>query len=825
MKFIFILFILFQLFFVKSDILEQLNLIKNDELNSSIFYKNLFQNVLNNYLDKNNLNNEDTDFMNKVIEFINTYTNVMQARMFEELYACAMSVVFDRTHNSPNYLTIIGYSGKDLSDLGLQDECLRYNFSYFLFVYEYINGSFVVHAKQRNTSLFFQQNTFFTGVCLPKICNPILKFLFNKTEDPALYPFLEENFYINNLRVYEVGSTNKKNKTNPSNTYDMDGKYDENKTKEEEIKYYFFYGFIGAIIFILSFQFVVSIVFHFCFNPIEKTRELKKEKELDDDKSDDSEDLSPQIFKDINIKQEHKNTCLERPFCEFLFNYLSLFDNIKTLVLKKNKYFDSMNLEIITYLRIIAMILITFINNFEVLIKIPSKNFFYEKYYIDYSTVFLKFASFSIEIWLCLDGFESMYKLISFYKKYIYDNKDNKIFIHLIKFYFCSVYKFISFIIFFFIVNYFNKYFIYFLTEGPLFEYYSNHIYKEKLDQSKLFKFLIPGYSLYFGYFYKSSLFKNLYISKFSLIFINEFYSYTLLLVLFYLSLFFKSEIYDYIVLSINFIFYFLNYWLVQFDPEENIFYSYKIALDNFLTTKYPHLVFNFFFLGAMAALICFYYKDSFLSNSICNESNKYPFKFCYKSIKFFDFLIQKGRKFWILFLLIIQIILSFSFYLLVRINDNSLFIKYDSLQKFISCYESGLFVFLFCIMLILIILIRSENEVKEKNKSTIIYLIERINFSFFQTINLFMYTFYCFFYFQLQFSIQNLFIVTFGLFFVVCFGNIILTLSFVFLFKMANKQLIKKLINVYDNDDRLSRSSITLEKPLIRDTIISTNM
>ena len=825
MKYKIIIFIIFQLFFVKSDILDQLKLNNIDDLNSTNFYKNLFQNILNYYLGKHNLTDEDSDFMNEIIDFINTYTNVMQARMFEELYACAMSIVFDRTRDSLNYLTLVGYSGKDLSDLGLQEECLRYNFSYFLFVYEYINGSFVVHEKQRNTALFFQQNTFFTGVCLPKICNPILKFIFNKTEDPALYPFLEENLYITNLRVYEIGSTNKKNKTNPSNTYDMDGKYNESKTKEEEIKYYVFYGFIGAILFVLAVQFIVSIIFHFCFNPIERTRELKKEKELDDNKSDDEEDLSNQIFKDINIKPEQKNTCLERPFWEFLFNYLSIFDNIKTLVSKKNQYFDSMNLEIITYFRIITMILITFINNFEVLIKIPSKNFFYEKYYIEYSTVFLKFASFSIEIWLCLDGFETMYKLISFYKKYIYDNKDNKIFIHLVKFYFYSVYKLLSFIIFFFIVNYFNKYFIYFLTEGPLFEYYSNHIYNDKLDQSKLFKFLIPGYSIYFAYFYKSSLFKNLYISKFSLIFINEFYSYTLFICLFYLSLLFKSEIYDYIILSINFVFYFLNYWFIQFDPEENIFYSYKIALDNFFTTKYPHLVFNYFFLGAMAALICFYYKDSFLSSSICNESNKYPFKFCYRSIKFFDFLLQKGRKFWILFLLIIQVMISFSFYLLVRINNNSLFIKYDILPKIISCYEPGLFVFVFCIMLILIILIRNENEVKEKNKSSIIYLIERTNFSFFHTINLLMYTFYCFFYFQLQFSIQNLFIVTFGLFFVVCFGNIILTLAFVFLFKMANKQLIKKLIYIYDNEDRLSRSSITLEKPLVRDTIVSNNM
>ena len=56
-------------------------------------------------------------------------------------------------------------------------------------------------------------------------------------------------------------------------------------SKEEEIKYYIFYGLIGAILFILAVQFIVSIIYHFCFNPIERTRELKKEKELEDRKS------------------------------------------------------------------------------------------------------------------------------------------------------------------------------------------------------------------------------------------------------------------------------------------------------------------------------------------------------------------------------------------------------------------------------------------------------------------------------------------------------------------------------------------------------------
>ena len=73
------------------------------------------------------------------------------------------------------------------------------------------------------------------------------------------------------------------------------------------------------------------------------------------------------------------------------------------------------------------MLLMIFINNFEVLIKIPAPYFFYEIFYKRSPTFILKFSSFSVDIWLSLDGFETMYKLISYYKKYELNKKDKEI--------------------------------------------------------------------------------------------------------------------------------------------------------------------------------------------------------------------------------------------------------------------------------------------------------------------------------------------------------------------------------------------------------------
>ena len=135
--------------------------------------------------------------------------------------------------------------------------------------------------------------------------------------------------------------------------------------------------------------------------------------------------------------------------------------------------------------------------------------------------------------------------------------------------------------------------------------------------------------------------------------------------------------------------------------------------------------------------------------------------------------------------------------------------------QKIVLCYETELFILFFCAFIILIYFIKNENENKEKNNGSFIFLIERTNFSFLNFINLILYDDYCSYKFQLKLSYQNLWIITFGLFFLVCFETLILTLAFIFLFKMTNKKIIKyflspkKIIEI----DRISNPEELLEK------------
>ena len=772
-----------------------------------------------NQIDNINLSDTIEDLSALFFQFIDNYTNWRKENMFPHIIGC-LSSLDDKTGDNPNYLGFIGFSGKGISDLGLEEECLRNNFIYYLLTYEYMNGTDVTFSDQRNAFLFFQQNTFFTGLCLPQECNKFLHFMFNETLNDIFYVYLKENLNILNAKIYDIGKVhNESSHINPYDTYDEDGRYNYEKTKNEKRKFNIYTNVAFIIINILTIQFFVSLIIHIFYKPYIKAKELKKE--IADDESSyepEEENENQNIFNKENEQKEKEEKKCKGEVMEFIYNYLSMFNSIKILLKKKNQYYNSSNLEIIICLRILCMILITFINNFEVLIKIPSKDFFDEEFYRKYTFFILKFSSFGVDMWICLDGFESMYKLISYYKKYVFNKNKNSIsFKKLIKFYLYSVYKLIAFIIFFLIVNYFSKYFIYFKSENTLYEYYSNHIYNDKLDNKQLFLLLIPGYSFYYSYYLKISIFEDTIISKFSLLLINEFQIYTIFLIIFYISNLLKSKIFDYIILIINIILYVLNYFICQFKSKDNTYYSYKLVLDNFLTVRYPHIVFNYFFFGAMTGLTCYYFKDSFSKNSICSDNENCPFRFCYHFMKFFDYLLQNGRFFWIFLILLLQLFICFSFNIIVKTNNNSIYIPFDSKEKIVLCYETGLFILLFCILIIFLFFIKNENENKVKNHSGLYLLIDRISFSFFNCINLMLYSYYCIFNFQLNLNYQNLWIITFGLFFLVCFENLILTLAFVFVFKMINKKIIKYLFPSEENAVRISKVEELLDKS--RDT------
>ena len=756
--------------------------------------------IIKNLVEINNEEN-DQDFYSFVVQFFLNNTNLEDEKMYEEFLDCLFSF-YKKAVFLQQYIQVLGYSGKTLSDLGLEEECLRNNFTYYLLTYNFTNGSYLPFKEQRNAALFFQQKYFYTGLCLSMECDNFANFLFNKTRNDKLYNYFNDNFHIEDMRVYDISGNEIKNSSyEPYVMLDGNGLYDEKLIKTEKIKYYLFSIIFYSFIVFLVIQLIISVIIHFGYRLFIKVREIRNDIKDDNSSTVEEDDETNTIFNKIHKKKEEdENVDEKKTFScvEFLFTHFSIFDNIKRLLKRKNQYYN--NIEIVTILRVICMIFITFINNFAILIKIPSKDFFYEPFYQKSTFFILKFASFSVDVWVCLDGFETMYKLIHYYKKYVYlKNKTSMTFGQIIKFYFYSFYKIMAFLFFFFITNYLNKYFIYLTTakkHGALFEYYSNHIYKYEKTLKDTAIYLVPGYLFYDSYFSKASTDRDddPPVSKLNLLIINEFYAFTFFIFIFYISNKLKSKKFDYSILIITVILYLFNYLICQFKDTE-LYYSYNLVLNNFLTVIYPHITFNYFFLGAMAGLTCFYYKDSFLNNTFVNDQENLPFSFCFSIIKLCDYLVQKGKLLWLLIIFLLQILLCFSFTFFARYYQ-SIYIPFNPLQKFVTCYEAGIFIILFCLFAIILFFIRNDNENKPKNSSNLFILIERTNFSFFCFIRIILYSYIFIFNFQLKLSYQNLLYITFGLFVLACVENLLLTLGFVLFFKMINKDIINTCLS-----------------------------
>ena len=790
---------------------------------------NNFQNnqnlLLNSFIEQNL--NDDSEILSQLLDFLSKYYNFDPLDEKDmKLFNKCTNKFFNKTNEVDNYLYLLSFSGKEISDLGQETSCIRNGFSYYLLSYDY-------SLEKKNSKYplkifkFFESKNFYTGLCLFDECNELLQKIFNNFKDEDI-----NNTKIEQIIHLEKLSEDTKNKIDceknqetckyePYYTLNDKGTFDKDLTDKERKKYKFFYViFIITMIFVCL-ELLVSLFIYcgyYLFNTKNLTNELYEESDLDDDEENSDDEPNEQIIYNNNStsSKEKKDETMSQTFVKTLYKYFSFVTNIIILTLRKSKFFNNKNMEILTKFRVLSILLISFSTNFDVYLKIPSKGFFNDFLYKEFYFVFLKFASFGIDMYICLDGFEVMYKLMNYYKKNYHDKGYKKIsFIGLLKFYLFSVYKIIGFIILFFIVNYFNRYYIYIHNGGTFYSYYSNNIIN---NNNNIFQMFNPKYT-FLSYFFPSDD-AFLFSSKMSLLFINEFIAFTLLLLIFYIGNILKSKIYDYIILIYILVSYLLSFPLYLWknkncevnELSEN--YTYNKIIRNISLIKYPHTLYNHYFLGALTGLICFYLKDSLFNNSMINEPGKCPFQFCFTIIEIFEYLVQKGRKVWIFLSLTIQFLLCMTYTIFINLKnrgnekkDEIVVISLEDIPSLVIlyCYEAGLFILTFCFNFILIF--SYEIETKNYENFNLLNLLNQINFSYINTIYLLTYSYYCYFVFQLKLTYQNLWFITFGLFIFFCFENIILTIIFIMPLKIVFKTLLDKYF--VSNQNSLSMEEI----------------
>ena len=117
----------------------------------------------------------------------------------------------------------------------------------------------------------------------------------------------------------------------------------------------------------------------------------------------------------------------KKSFCYLIFSNLNVGNFLQILIKKKNDIYDETNLEFIAFLRFIIIFSLTFIQNIYVLIQIPSKDFFEKEFYQNPSFFIIKFSSFSLDIYISIEGFIMIFKLLSYIKKNVYKKNKNNV--------------------------------------------------------------------------------------------------------------------------------------------------------------------------------------------------------------------------------------------------------------------------------------------------------------------------------------------------------------------------------------------------------------
>ena len=711
--------------------------------------------------------------------------------------------LFEINNGLYKFIYSISYSGKNFSDLGNEYSCSQQGFSYYLLSYDY---NYKNDLKNYISKIFefFDKKHFYIGICLPDECDELLKGLF--------HDYIRNDIY--NVKIKKINDSNTdSDEYSPYYSLNEKGYPDENKIAVEKRKYYAFLVIFIFCMIIFGLETLISGLFFLMPNILNKGQFLdfkliegnyNENEDEDITERTDSEFVEKVIFNNPSFSKE-RETYYEIAM-KILYKYFSLSNNILILTLRKSLFYNNRNLEIIYKIKIFCLILITFSTNFDVFIQLPSRNFFDELFYKEIYFFFIKISSFGLDMYICLEGFEVLFKFMSYYKKYFFDvGKKTMSFIGFIKFYLFSLYKIISYIIIFFVLIFFSRYYIYMHYGGKLYSYYADNINNENI-----LKIFNPKYSI-FSYFFDKDENNDEFLmkSKMSLLFINEFYFFTITIIIFYLGIRFKSKIFDSIILIILLISFCLSYLCDFIDGDRYDKYNYNKITQNISLVKYPHILFNHYLIGAFSGIICFYLRDFSKNNNVMmNEQEYSPFNILLWAIEFFDYLNQKGRKIAILISIIIQLLLCLFYFILINLDnkgkekkDYIISINLTSSIKVLFYYESGVFIFCFCVITILLFIKNLDKKIRDKY--SILYLLYQINFTFVNTVYLLMFTYYCYYETHFKLSYQNLWLSTFGFFFIFCLENLIITIILVLPFKMLFKNLLEKFF-VLENSNAM---------------------
>ncbi len=434
------------------------------------------------------------------------------------------------------------------------------------------------------------------------------------------------------------------------------------------------------------------------------------------------------LLKDGESNKNKKNSCMNK-INNFNNSFLTLI-RIKTLTEFKNNIYSNKGLEMITGIRTFVLIIITLNINFTLFEESPAIMQMNDQFINNILFCWVKFSSFGIYLWIYLDGFVYTFKLMH----YVKEDKSFKTFF---KFMINLIPKILLFLIIFYGVYFFQKD-IGKLTvsNSMLYEQYIENDYNYKCFNNVLylfFPFISSNNSD--NTINSNNNYNNCY--QFTYLLINEFYCIIILILMFYFLYKYKSRLLDKIIS----VFIIINILLMNFLPyffeklAEQKYYLLKYVLGENFSIRYPHTMFNIFFIGVLSGLIYYYYYYSVNDlNSYLIEKDRYlPLNYLTNVMQFLfkcNWIIKS-----IVILLFIGLIIAdcLIYYILMKSNgtEDEVLYGFSLLLKIIYLYEMPIVIFAFSILIIFILLLEDKFHIKEFLGGQMFYIMEKISFSY----------------------------------------------------------------------------------------------
>jgi len=829
----------------KKNITDKKNIFKYNINNSNLensdqfkFYINHISNGFSSFLDLCDYEDEDkmhscAEFVEDLLNFFTTNTNfeiIINDIIKNE--GCSNDLLNSANENFQPLKEILGSSGKNLQDYGLEDECINFGHNYY-FVSIELNDTTTFRDKSYSFLYnFLQFDSYNYGFCFFKNCSNFINNFFNETSNPEFYRFLA-NTGFRNITI----------------------------TDKNEIKLpnYFYYQ---VFIFILYLIFKIICTFFCYFNRIERKKLVNKNNNNqilnEDDKdykhpylNDHAEksnitdkyiDLnylneSEEILIDNGVKDKNYKTFLYgkmQKTINYFYEFFSYNKNFIHLTDVKNQYYDDKNIESLNFIKALLLFTCTFNHVFYTSIIFPHRDFFDIKYFYNFMFGFFKISNYALDCYISLEALTMSFKLMNYVKK---NGSDFKIFM---KFYLFSVPKlFLFFLIYFSFQSQFLNYGIIF---GNNFTF--NKILIEKFRKKECFRenvFLIFNYPYLCYNDNESESFEKCF--KFTYVYINMFICFNIFLTIFYFSLKMKTKKFDY---SITFIFLALfSSIFINFDWNESEKYTFSLILGELLSFKFLHLFAMKYFIGILGGLFFFYSNETVLTDSYINNLNYLPFCYVYDYIvflsikkskknfnsnnnminsvdnrfppksksfyisqkidntKFMDksnnsgenyntFINEKKDSKKIIFIgisIIIQLFLGFYYIVKILIFNNENEILDFTLDfRILYFYERHIFLFFFMVMITALFLTKNTIIFTTLLKSKLFLMFGRINFAYFCVLDTVVYLFFTVYDIELFFSYQNMFFMTLGISVIIFIFGFLL----VYLFELPIRKLIK---------------------------------